>query len=42
VLPLAQWTVVATNCPDGNGGFAIVLTNAINPIPSRFYILETH
>ena len=41
VLPLAQWTVVATNCPDGNGGFVIVLPNAISPIPGRFYMLET-
>jgi PKD repeat protein len=41
LLPLAQWTVVATNCPDGNGGFVIVLPNAISPIPGRFYMLET-
>ena len=41
VRPLAQWIVVATNCPDGNGGFVIVLPNAISPIPGRFYMLET-
>jgi fibronectin-binding autotransporter adhesin len=39
VLPLAEWTVIATNTFDANGNFNF--TNALAPAsPQRFYLLQ--
>jgi Pro-kumamolisin, activation domain/Immunoglobulin domain len=41
MLPLSQWTSVATNIPGGTGNFTITLTNAVNlNLPQSFYILK--
>ena len=41
LLPLSQWTVVATNVLSSNGDFTITLTNAVSSAASQqFYILQ--
>jgi len=42
ILPLSQWTPVATNVLSASGNFTITVTNTVNSnVPHRFYILET-
>jgi len=41
-LPMADWTVIATNVLSGSGNFTLTATNAVNPNAAReFYILGT-
>ena len=41
VLPLSQWTCVATNVASGANNFSFIETNAVSPASSRqFYILS--
>jgi hypothetical protein len=42
LLPLSQWTPVATNILSADGNFTVTATNSVTPnVPQRFYILET-
>jgi hypothetical protein len=41
LLPLTNWTAVATNLVGNGGNISITATNAVNPVlPGQFYILQ--
>ena len=41
MLPINQWTPVATNVLGANGPFTLTATNAVNPAaPQQFYLLQ--
>ena len=40
LLPISQWTPIATNTWSANGNFSVTLTNVVNPsMPQCFYLL---